>query len=263
VILAGSLLFKNWQRPGAIVNATLQEFKACKLMQRDEKASLYIMAAKEHKTAQEEYAKVVMEGVDYARIVQYKVSVRKCLDVEGTASHLFILSGGRKVTKLSSRVQSLGKKFGLTLPTATRVRKIGATSVALNVGDSATAQRVTRQLSHSAATESEYYQAIVGDSHTIQAFQSMEDLRRHEDSQCMKDEEQVTPSRRLQKKRMFTAEETASVAEHFECHVKEKRTPSLDECKAFVQKHQFDRSGKSIQDKSQKMRELYWYCCHT
>ena len=37
------------------MNATLQEFKACELMQRDEKASLYIMAVKEHKTAQEGY----------------------------------------------------------------------------------------------------------------------------------------------------------------------------------------------------------------
>ena len=176
VTLAASILYKNWQRPGAIANATLEEFSACKLMQqKDGKApSVYVMCVKEHKTAQDGYARVLLEGIDYSRILLYKNTVRKCLDPDGTSTNLFVLSGSRPLTKLSSRIQSLGKIYALTLPTATRVRKIGATSVALKLGDTATAHLVTRQLSHSAATESQYYQAIVGDRHAVEAFESME-----------------------------------------------------------------------------------------
>ena len=179
VTLAASILYKNCQRPGAIANATLEEFSACKIMQqKDGKApSIYVMCVKEHKTAQDGYARVLLEGIDYSRILLYKNTVRKCLDPDGTSTNLFVLSGSRPLTKLSSRIQSLGKIYGLTLPTATRVRKIGATSVALNLGDTATAHLVTRHLSHSAATESQYYQAIVGDRHAVEAFGSMENLR--------------------------------------------------------------------------------------
>ena len=70
VTLAASILYKNWQRPGAIANAALEEFSACKIMQhKDGKApSVYVMCVKEHKTAQDGYARVLLEGIDYSRI---------------------------------------------------------------------------------------------------------------------------------------------------------------------------------------------------
>lgn len=79
-------------------------------------------------------------GIHYDRIVQYKSTVRKFLDVDNTALPLFILSGAQPLTNLSSWIQALGRSYGLVLPTATRVRKIGATSVALNLGDTAKAR---------------------------------------------------------------------------------------------------------------------------
>ena len=136
ICLAASVLYRNWQRPGAVVNATVQEFETCKLMSRNEKASVYIMSVKEHKTAQEGYARLVLEGIDYARIVQYADSVRKCLNPNGGSDKLFLLSGGRSINS--------GKSYGLVLPSATRVRKIGATSVALRLGDLSKAHLVTR-----------------------------------------------------------------------------------------------------------------------
>lgn len=92
-----------------MVNATLQEFEACKLMPRNEKASVYIMSVKEHKTAKEGYARLVLKGIDYVRIVQYVGTVRKCLNPNEGSEKLFVLSGGRSINNLSSRIQSLGK----------------------------------------------------------------------------------------------------------------------------------------------------------
>lgn len=57
------------------------------------------------------------------------------------------------------------------------MRKIGATSAALSMGNSVEAHLVTRQLSHSVATNSQYYQAIMGDKHAAVAHASMERLR--------------------------------------------------------------------------------------
>ena len=252
VTLAASILYKNWQRPGAIANATLEEFSACKLMQqKDGKApSVYVMCVKEHKTAQDGYARVLLEGIDYSRILLYKNTVRKCLDPDGTSTNLFVLSGSRPLTKLSSRIQSLGKIYGLTLPTATRVRKIGATSVALNLGDTATAHLVTRQLSHSAATESQYYQAIVGDRHAVEAFGSMENLRAGGTGNVKEEKlASESPCKELQKKNTFSADETAYIQEHFTENVEERRTPSLARCKTFLELSGLQRSAKNIQDK--------------
>ena len=86
---------------------------------------------------------------------------------------LFVLSGGRPVNKLSKAV---GHRYGLNLPSCSRVRKIGATSVALNL-DEKKARLVTRQMSHSVATNAAYSQAIVGEQHAANAYETMADLR--------------------------------------------------------------------------------------
>ena len=171
--LAGSLLYKNWQRPGAVANATLEEFRGCKVVVEDGRLS-YVMSVVNHKTSLDGVAKVVLEGVDHARIIQYKSTIRILQDTGKSSPLLLVLCGGHPLTNLSSRVKALGKKFGLLLPSASRVRKIGATSVALSMGNSAEAHLVTRQLSHSVATNSQYYQAIMGDKHAAVAHASME-----------------------------------------------------------------------------------------
>lgn len=75
-----------------------------------------------------------------------------------------------------ARIKRLGSRYSLSLPTVTRVRKIGSTTVTLNVGG-VDASMITRQLSHTAKTDELHYQAIVGYEHSAQAFRSMESLR--------------------------------------------------------------------------------------
>ena len=84
-----------------------------------------------------------------------------------------ILTDAHPTSNLSSKLKSLGAKYGLNLLSASRIRKIGATSVALNLGDSAKAHLVTWQMSQSVSIDAEYYQEIVGDSHAASAFETM------------------------------------------------------------------------------------------
>ena len=61
-------------------------------------------------------------------------------DPQSTSPNLFVLCGARSITNLSSHIETVGAKYRLCVPSASRVRKIGATSVALHLGDSATPQ---------------------------------------------------------------------------------------------------------------------------
>ena len=154
ISIARNLLYKNWQRPGAIANATLQEFEQCKVMQvGNRREPLFVMKVHKHKTATEDPARVVMDKIDQARTALYIETVHN-LQNTSDSPLLFVLSGGRPISKLSSRLKSVGRRYNLDLPNASRVRKIGATSVALNLDDKE-ARLVTCQMSHSVA----YYQA--------------------------------------------------------------------------------------------------------
>ena len=84
--------------------------------------------------------------------------------------------------------QEAGARYALVLPTATRVRKIGCTTVALNVGEGAEASMVTCQLSQ---IDKLHYQAFVGDINSAQTFQSMEAFRKKEMIRGFKDDRKV------------------------------------------------------------------------
>ena len=53
---------------------------------------------------------------------------------------------------------------------------------AIRLGYSSDAHLITCHISHSAVTELQYYQAIVGDRHSLHAYRSMEGLRKREHS---------------------------------------------------------------------------------
>ena len=251
VVVATSLLYKNWQRPGAVTNATLKEFEESMVLRKGE---LYSMHVEHHKTAVEGVAKVIMDSVDHGRVLHYVHTVRQ-VQLGGSESDLlFVRSGGMPLGNLSLKAKSVGARYGLALPSATRVRKIGATSVALNLGQSSQASLVTRQMSHSMSTEGLYYQAIVGDTHATEAFSTMAELRKTPDRQAPVQsnrqeapglERQTTPQRR----RPFTEEETKAVGEYFARDIEEGHSVPLAECKGFLQTHKLQRLPKNIQDK--------------
>ena len=78
-------------------------------MTREGKVTLFIMSVPNHK--------------DQARVVQYVETVRQVQDITGKSPTLFLLTGGRPITNLSSNIKKLGDWYGLSLPSASRVRK--------------------------------------------------------------------------------------------------------------------------------------------
>ena len=132
---------------------------------------VYVMSVEHHKTSLEGFAKVVMQLVDHARVLQYTTAVRPLQVADSEAKYLFLLSGGRCVVNLCSKIKCVGEKSSLR-----KARKIGATSVAMELGSSANAHLVTRQIAHSATTEARYYQATAGDKHAASAFSTMMNL---------------------------------------------------------------------------------------
>ena len=244
VVLAGSLLYKNWQCPGAIVNATLEEFENATCMTDK---SLYIMHVEEHKTAMEGVAKVVMDTVDHERVFHYVATVRKAQIGEGSTDPktLFVLCGGRGIKSLSSRLKVVGSTYGLQLPNATRVRKIGATTVAMKCGQTPEASLVTRQMSHSLNTEATYYQAIVGDSHAARAYSTMKQLQQETPS---KQDDSSHTSRGIctpQQRCPFSQEETDQVKKYFRENIARGVTVSLVECKSFISNTKLSRTPKT------------------
>ena len=265
ILLATCILFKNWQRPGAVANVTLDEFEQAKLLTKGS-PPVYLLSVREHKTAVEGYAKLILSTTDYARIVQYKSTVRPVQDVQ-CSPLLFILCGAQPLSRLSTRIKRFGERHGRVLPSATRVRKIGATEVAMKMGDSADAHLVTRHMSHSAATETKYYQAIVGDKHSHRAYQLMEGLRSDEgeavkvakscsDANSRDSEDDDVHSTPVQKRRHFTLEETNLISEYFGKVISRGDTPSLAECKMFIERRNTSRTPKNIQDKVKHLSRL-------
>ena len=104
---------------------------------------LFIISVAEHKTGREGHAKLLTD--DYNCLQQYMKCVRPLQDPNRAVKYMIVMSGPRQLSRMATLIKRFGSRYSLSLPTATRVRKIGSTTVALNVGD-ADASVITRQL---------------------------------------------------------------------------------------------------------------------
>ena len=108
-----------------------------------------VISVSQHKTGVEWTAKLMLSNLDYTCLREYMVCIWPNQDGERTLENMLVLCGPRSLANLNQHVQALGKYYNLVLPTPTRIRKIGATTVTLNVGSWGDRDCVTRQLSHS------------------------------------------------------------------------------------------------------------------
>lgn len=176
IIIGALLLYRNWARPGAVCNITVEEWMQRTRVIEDGK-TLVVARVHNHKTAVHQTAKLTLKPDEEVRVQQYMVRIRPCI-LEGKQSvYLLMLTGGRRVTNLSRMISTLGMKFGISLPTATQVRKSGASAVAQKYGStSAEGDLIIRQLGHSRHTDAVYYQALTGPRQAAHASLLMDDL---------------------------------------------------------------------------------------
>ena len=91
--------------------------------------------------------------------------------------YMTVMSGPKQRERMARLIKRLESRYALVLPIANMVRKIGSTTVALNVGEGVEVWMITRQLSQ---IDKLHYQVFVGDINSPQAFQSMEAFRKKE-----------------------------------------------------------------------------------
>ena len=279
-IIAALLIFRSWQRPGAVMNATLDEYKdRSEVRVRGE--AMVVMKVAEHKTGAVASAKIILKHADLAKLNSYVTVVRKALDPKGRSPYLLCSPGGKKMPKL--RQEILAKRYGFERVTPSQVRVSGAIEAARKLPDKDQCL-VTKQLSHTLQTYTMYYEAIAGPCHATKAFCSMQQLhlpsssdsdqgshiKRHQmrtrasspdgESDIFvhrkkhrrftssdSDDDKGVPKRK--KRRPFTAEEREVINLYFEQNIKERSTPTLDECATFVRDHHLARTPRQVQDR--------------
>ncbi len=112
-------------------------------------------------------------------------------------------------------------RYDFSPPSSTRARQAAATQVQLQRG-SREASLVTKQLCHSQAVQSRYYEATVGKVHAAKAFAITESLR----MEGGEDRAKPKPTKRVP----FTEEQTQLVEEYFCEEIARKATPSTMAC---------------------------------
>ena len=269
MILAALLLYKSWQRPGAVCNATLHEFRGASLVLGEGAGGkdVYVLSVREHKTGVKGAARLMLDASDWPQLKGYVEHVRPLLDPEGKSPHLLLLPGCKQLDNVHHRVKRLGARYGFSAPTATKVRKIGATNVALRCGETE-AKLITRQMSHTGHTQAKHYEGIVGTTHAASAFRSMEALRRQApetDSQLLEEEEPLKEKEKplkekeeplkkqepaKKRKRVnYTEEEEEELRKYFATEIAHNKLPTRFACEEFTRDHLWGRSKDQIYHK--------------
>ena len=142
-----SVVLKSYQRPGAVCNCTVEEYKGAKTIE-----GISIIKVKDHKTSSKYgTAKLTLDTVLMERLHLYFDYVRPHLAQPGSdITNLFIMPGSQKVTKITNLIRFLENRFDMTIPTCTMARKIGATNAALSLDDPSNTL-ICKQMSHQPA----------------------------------------------------------------------------------------------------------------
>ena len=232
--LAGSLLHSNAQRPGAVINATLAEYKSATTSNvgRDTYTTFYV---ENHKTSVTGRARLTLDQHLARSMNLYMTQIRPHL--EGKSSPLiFPNREGKKLDHLSRKIEKLSTQLGISVPrTATDTRHATATAVAGSSDMERTA--VAAAMSHSKQTQELYYQAKKGKKEAVDGFRVMESVRR---------EEKEIEGR---VRGIFTESDASTIKDYFQQHVQSRTPPTIDECREFLQQQGLGRTPKQIRDK--------------
>ena len=233
--LAGSLLHSNAQRPGAITNATLSEYKAATVFTMGRKTYSSFMVAN-HKTATTGRAKITADQLLSGLLQKYVKHLRP--QSEGSSSDLlFPNREGHPLDHLSRHVDKLAKTLGIDLPrTATQTRHAAATAIAEGTEVERNAVAVT--MSHSPRTQQLYYSLKKGRKEAVEGYRVMEGIRKG-------DKGRETGGSR----KGFSEEETDTIRLYFSDYISSGKVPSSGECKQFLAQHQLARDAKQVRDK--------------
>lgn len=235
---------------------TLHEFQHHRLVPKGEE-EVVMISVKERKTGMSGSAKVVHNSADFSKVQGYATQLRPLLCASAPGEEpdkLLLLPGGDPIHHMANLLKGLETKYQVKVPTATLVRKAGATATARKVGGE-TGVLIRQQLSHSWETDLRFYQALRGDRDAATALSTMEELREAGNTSpapqqsTSREPDAATPPAPPAGRRRFTPAKEKLVKTYFMDTIRRKESASRAQCKAFLQAHPMQRTLKQIQDK--------------
>ena len=231
VWVAGCLLLTNCNRPGAIANMTVEEYRKA-ITTTVGRVTTISIAVSKHKTGTTGLARIKAFGLLRQILLEYSQHIHP---LHVSSPLLFPNSKGKPLDHLSRSVQQLAAKHGLTVPTATEARHVAATIAAEKCTEHER-EAVATHMSHSRATQQLHYVRKKNIEESVKGYQVLTKLR---------DGSELTHGTRVQ----FSAEEIESISIYFESYIAAGDKPSIRDCRDFLANHNLAREPKQIRDK--------------
>ena len=257
-----SLLYRLWQRPSAVSEATIAEFEAAQRISDDEMGkSCWIMTVARHKTAWEGPANITMTAEDYRLTCQYVRHIwPKC---NPTASNLLVGLLGKPIKQPDKNIKWLGKKYGVQTHCCTDLRQVGGTETRLRC-DEPTVQLISHQMSHSHPVHFKHYEKLGDQMKAVAALRVWQRLAFGSDNSS-------NDSEPLPKQKCHTVEKIASLSagkkplsqarvaytpaeeevirRYFAKNIRDCRSAKIMQCRDFLFANPMQCTPKQIQDK--------------
>ena len=262
-LLAHAVGAHGCSRAGAVCNATLDEYQQLSSEKVDGVVSWVFRVAKHKTSSTSGSAAIVIDDFLKTRIHEYVTSIRRRqLDLDSENELLFILCGGKQLTKLSDKIKKLAPRFGFSSINLTGVRKSAATQAAFDSPD--VRAKVAHTLGHSLQVENLHYTLVKSDQVAAETIHHL-----HKQPAAIQEAGPSTPRKvkpnlstlseagpstskpkPRQPRRRYTHQQSLRIASHFAAHIRQGNTPSVGECEAFIKKYPMPgREPQSIQDK--------------
>ena len=218
-------MYKNGQRPGAIQNMTIDEFKA----RKQQTNGKFLIRVLHHKIAASTGPanliigkKLEKELGKYLDLIRVNITPKS----RELGKRMFLIHTGNTFRKISESIRKVAQEFSVSVPTATIHRKVMATTA--HCDDTFTdgqMRALNYHMSHSAATSSNYYQRPAAKK----AMDSYSNIQA------------------LSKKHFFTGQEDKIIKK--EWPLNKGVTPTLELCRRIVNVYKMDRTAKQLQDR--------------
>ena len=204
-----SLMFKNAQRQGAVVNLWLDEYKRAVTHSTKTGENVYIYKVSHHKTMGHFGSANLVAPENYHHMLGKYINKHRPKPSEGNEDYVFLTPQGKLVAHISDDLRSLSKDFptslGVLTVIATDMRKFTASEVAQD-GSEEMVRRVATHMTHGENTARKYYRHIQGVQESVDVYSEVTSRKRK--SECMDgDRNEPVVVKKPKRRKMWLKEE--------------------------------------------------------
>ena len=236
------LYFSNGQRPGAVTGFTLAEFKRAQQDESDSPGTV-VLKVKDHKGKKP--ARVVASGSNLANLYVWVDHLRPHYitksSCQSSCQLVFPSQTGNKLVHFSRSLTKLAKRFGLTIPTPTLVRKSIVTQ-SLKFSDSDRTS-LAQAMSHTPSTAHQYY-TTHQPSTTKRGYEVIGEMMEKPLSSSFK------------KRTCFTVHQTEIIKKYFSKEIEKQIMPTSTDLEKFLELHHENFLGRNCRDIYSKIRNI-------